>query len=294
MQKYYLVASHYNIRKNKYENEFVVTLPGIDLTSIQAIDSFTASYTLSELLQLIEQETHRQGLNHLAIKYYKNKKMDPKPRRIIENNPDYAKLAKESLRKREYYLLGQKYEFYAVNYENLFFLKNLRKVIEMIANRDSDGFNELYPYEDNFKWLVTRFISSSYDTADSEKEDLLKIKKEFSRYTTFRKFIIAEEKRKEKKNQINTQKSIIPNNDSKKTNNNPKKRSKVNSKSIEEYNKLYEENFQKENAISYQTYQTMQHNLSHLELDKEEFLEEQELDIMYEPLEENNSSKRKR
>ena len=70
MPKYYLVASYYDKYKNQFQNEFVVTLPGIDLTSIQAIDSFTASHTLIELLQLIEQETHRQGLNHLAIKYY--------------------------------------------------------------------------------------------------------------------------------------------------------------------------------------------------------------------------------
>lgn len=289
MPKYYLVASHYDLYKKQYQNETIINLPQIDLATIQSIDYFTASHNRTELLQLIEQETNQQGLNHLAIKYYKNQNANPIYYNTIENNPEFASLLRENQiyisqngkpRKNGYQLLGQKYEFLTVNSKNIYFLKELRIIMNLIEKKDLNQFEQIYPYNDTFHWLITRYLTSSYDDATVQKEDLIKIEKEFSRYKTFRGWIVAIEKReKTHKNETTNQNKINPSTPL----STPLKEKKLRtSKTIEEYANLYMEEFEKKKGISYQNYKTNQYNLSNLGEDKEEFLEHDEIESMYE------------
>lgn len=289
MTKYYLVASHYDMYTKQYQNEVVVNIPNVDLTTIQAIDYFTSSHSKSELLQIVSDITKIPNLNQLAIKCYKNKKSSPSYGRIIENNPQFASLIKEGLEKKEYYLDGKKYEFLAVKSNNLFFLKELRKIMKIIQSKDLKTFTETYPYENTLSHLVTRYMNSSYDNQESEIEELNRIEKEFSRYKTFHDWIIAQEKNI-KKYQKSVQKQTLQ--PIKKTT--PKKNSKIEAKTIEEYESSYEQDFEKQNGFSYQAHQTMEHNLSHLDEDEEEFIEEQELNMMYGTVEEEQNYHLKR
>ena len=73
MSKYYLVASYYNQKTKKYELETIIkSLKGTSLDTLYDIDLMTTSYPLTELIKTIEEETKKEGFNHLAIKYIKN------------------------------------------------------------------------------------------------------------------------------------------------------------------------------------------------------------------------------
>lgn len=286
MSKYYLVASHYNMYQKTYQDEIIVNLPSVDLSTIQAIDYFTSSHNRTELLQLIEQETNKHDLNHLAIKYYKNKDAIPNYFRVIEDNSELSQLLKENqtylsknknARTTEYYLSGRTYRFSAVNPNNPYFLKELRKILKIIEAKNLSAFETIYPYHnDTLHFLVTRYINASYDNEFASQEELKLIMKEFSRYKTFRGWVVAIEKRskilKKPKPTVLSNFNIQEN---------PPKKAAIKTKTIEEYSEDYAKDFEEKHGMNYQSYQTMKHNLSYLEEDKEEFLEDSEIDNMY-------------
>lgn len=278
MSKYSLVASYYDQYEKtnqKYKNEIEINIPGVDLSTIQAIDFFTSSHTKSEIFTLLEQTIGLTERNHLAIKYQKRKTEDSDYFKVIYNHPDFASCTKDNTSKT--YQIDEKYISTKLiqNHNDLFQLEK-RKLLQLLEARDVSKFQEYYPYQDDFSYLVNRYFNSSYDTEYDNQRDLNLILLEFSRYTTFRKWIIAQEKNKKgfrESSYYSIKKPIssIP----------TAKSSSASVRSVEEYEQEYQKKFESAYHIPYETYQTTQYNTSHLEEDKEEFLETEEIEQLH-------------
>jgi len=266
MSKYHLVASYYNLYQKKYENEIEVTIPGIDLSTIQAIDYYTSSHTNQEILSKIEQVTGIKGLNHLSIKYYKNKTAKPIYYHIIEYFPEFTPCTKSTITK-QYKLLGKLMVTSVVLNDIELFQKEKSELLQIIEKRNLEAFEKRYPYNDQFYFLVTRIITSSYDEQQEMQNDLNQAMLELSRYKTFRGWIVA--KQKEKKYQPITRKDNTLQKE---------KKEPITVKSISEYEEEYTKIYEEKNKQSYQKNFAYQYNTSHLDEDAEEFLEIDEMD----------------
>lgn len=298
MPKYHLVASYYDMfEKNpnlKYKNEVKISLPNIDLSTLQAIDFFTASHTSLEIFKIIKEQLGISGRNQLSIKYEKNKADKPDYYRVITNNPEFATCTKKN--ELIGYWVGDNYiKTLAVPMYSPLLEKEFQELKTIIETKDLDQFEQMFPYKNsNLHFLVTRYIASSYDTNEAMQADLKTIEKEFSRYKTFRGWIIAKEKAKSYRR---TQTSSAINNQP--TGQKPKET--IEPQSIKKYAEEYQKEFDKINkdkGITYDSYQTYQYNTSHLEMDKEEFLEESEMSFLgtdyFEPEETYVTKKRRR
>lgn len=269
MSKYYLVASYYDMYQRNYKNEIVLNLPTVDLSTIQAIDYYTSSHTSQEIFNQIEQTMGVKGLNHLSIKYYKNKYAKPSYSRTIENDPDFLPCTQNITSKAP--VVSSKIEL---------FQKEKSQLLNLLEKRDLESFQANYPFQDQFSFLVTRWINASYDEPEAEQEELKNILLEFSRYETFRGWIVVAKSKQKFYQKVVTRKSII----------NPVSKSQpLTVKSISDYEEEYQKKFAEQNKVSYGSYQTYQYNTSHLEEDKEEFLEEQEVNQLYETSDTNES-----
>lgn len=240
MAKYYLVASYYNMYTKKYENETEIELKGVDLSTLQKIDLFTSSHTKNQIFEIIEENYGIKNLNHLAIKFYKNKNSSPEPYRVIVNNSFYKEAIKE-LENIEYYLPNKKVYANGIKNKESFLYKKERKILEqLIKNRELTKFNEIYPRNDDLKSLVNNYLTNKYEAGEGSQEnrDYNLIFKEFSKYTTFRNWIISREKYEERRLNNNRQaNNRLPiNNQSKNNKNKPKK---IEKKSIEELEDEY-------------------------------------------------------
>lgn len=261
MSKYYLVASYYNLRTNNYEKETIIdSLEGINLNTLYNIDSFTSSHNKLDILNLIEKEKEKQGLNHLAIMYLKNKNSSPVYYRVIDNDQKFKECIEESdisINK----ILGKSKKTIYINRNNELYRSELRKLLDIINKRDYKLFKSIYPYDNDLSFLVKRYLTTSYDTRDVELEDYYQILVEFSRYKTFRGWYMNQ-------NKLRNNISIKP-----KTNNDNSslKEQKIEVISILEHEKEYERKFESDNGVSYSSFNTNKYNM-----DNEEFLDEDE------------------
>lgn len=286
MSKYYLTVANYNQNTKEYENETVVNLVQFDLSTIQMIDFFTATHTRTEIFQLIEKETTKTDWNHLAITYYQNKDSAPYHYRIIEDNPEFATCIKD-IHLEEYKILNKYVKTITIDQKNKFYLKEVKKILEIIKNKDIHAFEEQYPYKkDNFYFLVTRYMNSSYDTELEQEKDLKLILKEFSRYIVFRNWVVTQSKKTN-----HQQLHITPLEFSTEKGKSTKKISLP--KSIEENETIFLQEYEKKYKTSYSAYQTFLHNTAYLNEDKEEFLEEAEFQKMNKEEESNSKTKQK-
>ena len=300
MSKYSLVASYYNMYTKTYQNEITINLPEINLSTLQNIDNFTSKHSTYEILQLIKKKyPNVHDLNHIAVKYTKNKSANPVYYRVLDNNPEFTPCTENNTLKQ--YRIGNQYiTSLTVPNSAPLFQKEKENLVELIETKNLIGFRNLYPHHDNLVFLVTRYINTSYDDDSSRERDFNLIMTEFSRYITFRGWIINKEKQQEYLYQPRPI-AYAPNP------NPPKKIKKGKVPSIEEneaeYIRKFEEDHKdsnnKEYKYSYNTYQAEMHNREYLEEDKEEFLSEREVQDAYygqEPdyYEENNSNIKRR
>lgn len=274
MSKYYLVASYYNLRTNTYEKEVIIdSLKGVNLNTLYAIDSFTSRHTSLNILNLIEKEKNKQGLNHLAIMYLKNKNSSPIYYRVIDNDSKFKECIEESdvsINK----VLGKTKNTIYINRNNELYRNELKKLLNIINKRDYKLFESIYPYDNDFKFLVKRYLTTSYDTRDAELEDYYQILVEFSRYKTFRGWYMNQNKlknnlsTKQKKNTSSIKKNIP---------------TKKNITSIEEHEQEYEKQFASNMGISYSSFNTNKYNA-----ENEEFLDEDEYKSMQDDYDDTN------
>ncbi len=268
MSKYYLVASYFNGRDFQGE----ITIPeisGTSLSTIQEIDAFTAGTSKSEILWKIEKDLNIKGKNQLAIKYYKNKDATPVYYRVIFNNKDFQE-ATQYIATKTYRLPNKVITAPCFAIGTVLYRKELEKINSLLEQKNLELFQRYYPYQDELLFLVRRYISTIYEDIVTKNEDYQMIVSEFSRYKTFRGWIIAQENLSRQTRQINTRQSL------------PTKKLPIEPKSVEEHEEDYLKHFQKTKGVSYDAYQTTKHNLAYLDEDQEEYLEEDEIGMMYE------------
>lgn len=251
MSKYYLVANYYDKNTSSYSNEVILNPPGVDLSTLSKIDAFTSKYGSYEILKLMEKIFNNVNINHLAIKYYEYD--TPKYLKIIEKNLDFHKLALTTYR-------DSKNKSNMVSINSLYFKKEFNDLMSILSQEDMNiaSFLEHYDKDDKLLSLVNKYLYFSFDNEEdliNKKNLLTQIKQEFSKYNVFRRWIILKNKRNLRKvyNTNVKKNSTNANANSNKTTTTPS------------YSNLVEE-----------------HNLKYLDQDKEEFLEESEMGIMYE------------
>lgn len=265
MAKYYLVASYYNMKTKEYENETIIkSLDGHNLSTLEHIDDFTTSHTIPEILSILEREQGKMGFNHLAIVYLKNQSSTPNYYRIIDNDKRFNTCLK-SAKPATNYILGKQRNTIYLNQGNELYREELAKLLDILENRNYELFKSIYPLNNDFSFLVKRYIDSDYDNNQTREEDLRQVLLEFSRYKTFRGWYSNQKKLK---NNLNFKRSSnIPSSSTMQN----KAKKKVVVHSIKENIEEYEEKFEKEQGVSYSSYNTNQYNM-----DNDEFLSEEE------------------
>lgn len=263
MSKYYLVASYYNLRTSNYEKETIIdSIEGVNLNTLYNIDSFTSSRTNLSILNLIEKEKGKQGLNHLAIMYLKNKNSVPIYYRVINNDQKFKECIEESNVSTNK-ILGKSKKTIYINRNNELYRSELKKLLDIINKRDYRLFKEIYPYDNDLSFLVRRYLTTSYDTRDVELEDYYQVLVEFSRYKTFRGWYM-------KQNKVRDNISIKQKNNNDISNLNNKKIDVI---SIEEHEREYERKFASDKGITYSSFNTNKYNIENEEyLDEDEYI----------------------
>lgn len=275
MSKYYLVGSSYNTYNKSYNDEVIIkSLNGIKLSSLSKIDDFTSRYSYFDIFKMMEKELKIKSLNHLAIKYVKSDNSKPVYYRIIGEDKLYNECVK-NLETRKVSVLGKTRETLFVKRNNELFKKELSKLLEVINSGSFDKFREIYPIDNDFSFLVRRYLDTSYDDELDKEKDLELILLEFSRYKTFRGWFVEGEKKKDtlikKRGIVNVRKEN-------------KKKMKI--ATFDENMALFEDKFLKDNNVSYSQYRTLEHNQGEIyhndycEDIKEEFLDEEEFNNM--------------
>ena len=262
MSKYYLVASYYNIRTKQYENETIIkSLPEVNLTTLSKIDEFTTSHTIPDILNLIEKELGRTGFNHLAIIYLKNQNSAPIHYRVIENDQRFNKSI-ITCNTEDNYILNKRRKTNYLNRGNDLFLEQVNILKNILENKDYEKFNNIYPYDNDFSYLVKRYMDSSYDTEEAILNDLNLILLEFSRYKTFRGWY---------SNQLKLKNNIRIRNHGPQEQINISKQPKVIIHTNEENMTIFESRFKEKTGKSYSEYTTNEYNI-----ENEEYLSEEE------------------
>lgn len=265
MGKYELVASHYDLYRHEYLNEIVIRYPNIDLTNLETIDHFTSRFSEIELFKKISEYNALTNQNHLSIRYLKKKNMNPNYFKVIyENSMIYNMSNQVECRMTGSYEhpyanavpMNETFHLEFREIEDILTMKNIQRII--------DFFGENHP----LSALAQQYLKC--DSYDYEGLEQIKqrLKQEFSRYKTFRGWIIS------KKNPIRKKKNLIIKTES------LKKKEKIILKTIEEYEQEFENNFLKENNMSYKQQQLNDYNRRYLEEDQEEFIDESEMDQM--------------
>ena len=261
MAKYSLIASHYELTTQEYSNEVVISIPNVDLSTIQAIDNFTARYNRFDILNLIKEITGEYNLNSVGVKCTTTCSYLP----IIEVKSEFIPCT-ENIKKDKYWAFGRWIYINRINTDTELFQKEASKMREIIRTKDLEEIKKHYPYsgdKDNFYSLVNAYISADPNNEESYFENL--ILKEFSNYLTFRKWIVAKERKKRSTTtSFNPSRSMPP----KQTN------QTVISRTPNEYTNLAIAEYNKQNGpYSYQT--MIAHNLNNLGR-QEEFLTPEE------------------
>lgn len=271
MGRYYLVGSYYDMYKKTYSNEIrIKELDGIKLSSLVNIDGFTSKYSLDEIIILLEKELGIKGINHLVVRYSKSNDSVPEHYRVIYKD-DMFNSCVNSLKENTVNILGKTRKTLFVDRNNELYRSEVKKILDTIKSNNVEEFSKIYPKNNDFSLLVRRYLNSSYDNELDKEEDLKLILLEFSRYKTFRGWIVEQNKLKENNFRRSTtyNKSVS----SKKVSKN-----KGYISTYEESSKEFDEIFVSRNNMGYDQYRTLEHNC--YDEEKEEFLDVDEYNIM--------------
>jgi hypothetical protein len=256
MGKYALVASHYDMYRNEFLNETTINIPNIDLTLLSNIDHFTSSKTSDEIFQIIKEYNNITNQNFLSIKYYKNQTSDSIYYKVIYNDPIIYKMSGSVEDK----MIGTKQHSKApaVPMDKDFILEY--SIIEkMLFDRNIEPLIERMGENHPLVHYARNYLSTEANDYQGLNECTNLLKNEFSRYKTFRGWIVSKNKPFKKRNKqtiIQKQEKIVP-------------------KTLEENEKEYENKHP-----DYQKKLIQDYNLKYLDDDKEEFIEEDEMEQM--------------
>lgn len=211
------MATHYKLiasYKNKYnfleeqELDFLFEKGA----TLEEIDSITCRYPSSEyLLHLLDIDGVVSGKNHLSIRYkHKNQYKYIHP---IFDIPELLEIL-SSLQEKHDFQDGHPVTYKVVNRNNPFFQEKLKEFYQFIDVDSDYFFSEIYG--DNkpkrLVYLVNSYLNEKNSSFDSLEDEYAwrnlkeKIELEFSRYKTFRGYLIYVDRYKNKMpNQLETE-----------------------------------------------------------------------------------------
>lgn len=260
MGKYALVASHYDYYRREYLNEIVIHYQNIDFTKLENIDAFTSSLGEMEVMKKIKEENTLTNQNHISIRYLKGNDMKPNYLKVIYNNSLICSMAREvTCQKISYRDFSN-----AVPMDINFYLE-FKKLQEMVELKDIQRLVDFFGPSHSLIALIKQSLNVDIYDHEGIEDIVQKLQTEFSRYKTFRRWIIFKQHVDKKKRTFH----VIP-----------PKQEKIVSKSILEHVQDYEKEFQQKYGITYGQHLVNQHNLRCLEEEQEEFLEKEELEQM--------------
>lgn len=273
MGKYALVASCYNRKTGKFENERIVKIDGVDLTKLHKIDEYTSGIAEYELWnKLIKEYNLDQSYNHFAVCDYSNDRQ-PIYYKAIFHNPTLNSCAKTVETRQLRYSNGE--YSYAIDQSNVLFLEEMNKIEEIIRNKDLAKLHILYPKTSELPHLIERQIEY---TETDDYEAIFRIKDQLSKYKNFRNWILANIKNREYQAEVTESENIDRTNRIQELEHLRDDIILATSVPVEEEIHRKKEKKQQEAALKHQTHP---YNLQYLDEDIEEFLDEEEVDNMY-------------
>ncbi len=272
MSKYYLVASYFD-GKNFYDEVIIKNLAGVNLDKLNTIDIFTASHSLSELFSLMESELGISRKNQLSIKCLKNKDATPSYYRVIVDDKSYLEAILD-MKEVNYRVLDKRRKSLSIRKDSELYQQEQRFLIDILNAKDISLFKQLYPSTNQqFPFLVCRYLETDYDDIQVMNNDYQMIMDEFSNYKTFRYWYILRNRNQNKRENKNFIVSKKLSSDS--------SEKKIVAKSIQECENEFEKHFYEKNHMSFEEYEAICHNLAYLNEDKEEYLDASEVEGMY-------------
>lgn len=268
MGLYTLVASKYDRANNHYLNEVQINLEGGPTDKLMQIDAYTASSSRLDLLAELREKGLITNQDTLSIRYIKNKNEKAIYFQTIYDNPKF-RTSFNSLTKRNYYINGHLEVADALRYDNEYFKEEWTKIKQLIDSENFAEIKRLYPKENHLKDLISGYLKSSYDNDLEKERELEEIKKEFSRYKTFRGWVVTTSKNNFKFKSYSTKLKI-------------QEVKKIKEPiSIEAAEEEYEKRIENNTGINYNQYLADSYNRSYLDDDQEEFLEEDEMEQVH-------------
>lgn len=189
MRKYSLVAI--NCDNSCVRREQEIKLDGVDLSHLFTIDNFTSGMSLSNLWNLIWDSYDLKGFNRLAVKLVMKKGGRPIYYDVIVNN-EIINCCSSTV-DRKYFDSGKSRYAYVIRRDNPWFQDEYTRLMNFVDSYDIPKYRDDYFYNNKELYkLIWRYISSFYDIYEESDRDGLRslIEDEFSKYVTFRKWIV--------------------------------------------------------------------------------------------------------
>lgn len=258
MGNYYLVASYHDGKGNFY-NERIIRIDGIKLNTLANIDFYTSGMKEDEVWEDISKTYNLNDCNLLFIRYLVNDSSRVLPyKKVLYSNPGINSCAGDLELKAG---KDRKYSYF-INKNNKYFQQELEKLENLIKNKDIDKIKERMSDNQHLAFLIKRYIDNTdaYEDYDAKKMAYDDIIAEFSKYINFRKWILSGNRK------AHTKKTIYS------TKNNSKHKYNYKHVPSDNYDNLYEQlRIERQEILD-------SYNINNLE--KEEFLDESELDQM--------------
>lgn len=265
MGLYTLVASRYDRVNARYLDEVKIQLEGGPNNKLMQIDAYTSSGSKMELLNELKEKKLIANQDTLSIRYIKDNNSKAIYYRVIYDNQKFQTCFK-SLTKRNYYDNGRLKISDALRYDNEYFKEEWAKLKQLIIEKKEEEIKLLYPKENKLMNFIHNYLKSFYDNDLEKEKDLEKIKEEFSRYKTFRGWVVATSKHISKTTVYPTKPKVQE----------MKRKEPI---SIEAAEIEYEKKIETITGVSYNKY--LADNYNRRDLDNEEFLEESEMDQVH-------------
>lgn len=262
MGKYTLVASSYDPIHNRFFDEVAIKLVGGPQNELVQIDRYTATCSKIEILRELKEKGLIQEQDTLSIRYLKTKDSNPIYYNVIFDNQKLIHSI-ENLTEKKYYHDFPKVSL-SLRFDDSYFEMEWKQLKNLIELKNFDEIKAKYKKLTQLIFLIERYLNSPYDDDLAREQGLKEIELEFSRYKTFRGWIVEKSKKKKK---------ILTSNNSVK-----KIKKRIDPISKEAAETEFEKNFMKKNLLDYKNYLLNQYNQQ--DMDKEEFIEEDELEQM--------------
>lgn len=257
MGKYDLVASYHDGKGNFY-NERIIRIDGIKLNTLANIDFYTSRMREDEVWREISKACDLNDCNLLSIRYLGSDSRRPLYYKVLYYNPIINSCAGDLKLKAG----KDRKHSYFINKNNKFFQQELEKLNDLIKSRNIDEIKERMSDNQHLAFLIKRYIDNEdvYEDYDAKKLVYDDIVAEFSKYINFRKWILSGNRK------THTKKTIYS------TKNNSKHKYNYKHVPSDNYDNLYEQlRMERQEILD-------SYNINNLE--KEEFLDERELDQM--------------